>query len=160
MCPSTRNECMRLNLGRLYIQVLLPSALYTVVKLLNQTAFPSRAKEAKKPIENVAWYVPEGAKMFWKRSKVSLVPYRKLNDDFPVLQPVPHLRHRLPYPFLFTVLKEKPSACSENQPQLIKANCGYVTAVKQVVGCSCKHTCSTITITRPELRSTLQRYKV
>ena len=71
---------------------------------------------------------------------MSLAPYRKLNGDFPVLQPVPHLLHRLPYPVLFTVLKGKPSACSENQPQLIKANCGYVTTVKQVVGSSWKYT--------------------
>jgi hypothetical protein len=69
---------------------------------------------------------------------VSPAPYRKLHGDFPVLQPLPHILHRLPYPFLFTVLMEKPSACSENQPQLIKANCGYVTTVKQVVGSSCK----------------------
>jgi hypothetical protein len=71
---------------------------------------------------------------------VSLAAYRKLNGYFPVLQPVPHLLHRLPYPFLFIVLKGKPSACSENQPQLKKANCGYVTTVKQVVGSSCKYT--------------------
>jgi len=55
---------MRLNLRRLYIQALLPSALYRVVKLLNQAAFPSLVKEPKKTIEQVVGYVPEGVMMF------------------------------------------------------------------------------------------------
>jgi hypothetical protein len=62
--PSTRNKGMWLNFGRLYIQVLLPSALYGGVKLLNQADFRSLAKEPKKPIEHVDGYVTEGVMMF------------------------------------------------------------------------------------------------
>jgi hypothetical protein len=46
------------------MQVLLPSALYRGAKLLNQAAFPSLAKEPKKPIEQAVGCVPEGVMMF------------------------------------------------------------------------------------------------
>jgi len=55
---------MRLNLGRLYMHVFLPSALYGGAKLLNQAAFPSLAKEPKKPIEHAVGYVPESVMIF------------------------------------------------------------------------------------------------
>jgi len=55
---------MWLNLGRLYMQVLLPSALYRGVKFLNEAAFPSLAKEPKKPIEHIVGCVRESVMMF------------------------------------------------------------------------------------------------
>ena len=117
-------------------------------KASKPSCFPVPCDGAQEPHRTYSWLRTRGCDDVLKKKKVSLAIYRKLNGDSPVLQPVPHLLHRLLYPLLFTVLKEKPSACSENQPQLIKTNCGYVTVVKQVVGSS--WSARTIIITLPE----------